>query len=116
MDLETKCNSINFSEICKLFEKIETISGSEKKFDAIFTKRRVRELNGHSLYPMLRLLLPQDDSERGRYGLKQTLLAKTYIDALNLNKETSIDAQRLLLWKVSDSNLNSKRVDFSSIL
>jgi len=122
---EDKCGSIPFAEVCKLLEKVEKINGeksSERKFECIFTKNRVKALEGHSLYPFLRLMLPQEDSERGKFGLKETLVAKTYIDVLNLNKETSVDAQRLLYWrdpaKQTKFDPSAKQLlgDFGSIL
>ena len=123
--LDAKCGEIPFSEVCKMLESVEKITGersSERKFECIFTKSRVKHFEGHSLFPFLRLLLPQEDSERGRYGLKETLVAKTYIDALNLNQETSADAQRLLYWKDPskqtkfDPNAASVQRDFGAIL
>ena len=45
-----------------------------------------------SLYPFLRLVLPVNDVERGKIGLKQSSLARTYINALHLDKKTSTAA------------------------
>jgi len=76
---------------------------------------------GQSLFPLLRLLLPINDSERHKYGLKQVTVAKAYIEALQLNKQTSKDAQRLLHWKdpTKISDLATGKVmsgDFANIL
>lgn len=51
-----------------------------------------------SFFPILRLLLPQHDRDRGPYGLKETALAKLYVRVLCLGK-TSQDAQKLLHYK-----------------
>lgn len=48
-----------------------------------------------SFYPILRLLLPQLDRDRGAYGVKEHNLAKVYIRILGLPKEGH-DASKLL--------------------
>jgi DNA ligase-4 len=45
----------------------------------------------------MRILLPQCDSERGKYGIKQMSIAKLYINILNLSP-TSEDAKHILNW------------------
>ncbi len=52
-----------------------------------------------SLYPFLRLVLPVNDVERGKIGLKQSSLARTYINALHLDKKTSTAAMQLIFFK-----------------
>ena len=42
-----------------------------------------------SLYPLLRLLLPQGDGERSTYGLREAALADVYISALSLDPHSS---------------------------
>jgi DNA ligase 4 len=95
---EVKCNNIPFNKLCDLFEKIERAHGSEHKLKLLFNKDMKKEMNGESLYPLLRLVLPSIDSERGKYGLKQANFGKIYIQALHLDK-TSDAAQRLSNWK-----------------
>jgi DNA ligase-4 len=95
---EEKCNSILFKDLCLLFEKIEKAHGSEHKLKLLFSKEMKRQMNGESLYPLLRLVLPTIDSERGKFGLKQAMVAKTYVQALHLDK-TSEAATRLINWK-----------------
>ena len=69
----------------------------------------------------MRLLLPINDNERGSYGLKQALIAKTYVEALHLNKN-SVDAETLLYWKdpskihSGSSAMKTARGDFCHIL
>ena len=46
----------------------------------------------------MRLLLPQVDNGRPAYGMKETALAKHYIEVLNIAK-TSMDAQKLLHYR-----------------
>jgi DNA ligase-4 len=46
----------------------------------------------------MRLLLPHVDRQRPAYGLKETALAKQYIDILNISKGSS-DAQKLLNYR-----------------
>jgi len=51
-----------------------------------------------SLYPLMRLLLPQLDSERSTYGLRESSLGDVYIAALGLSK-TLDQAMRLKSYK-----------------
>ena len=46
----------------------------------------------------MRLLLPQLDRQRPAYGMKETALAKQYIDILNISKDSS-DAHKLLHYR-----------------
>lgn len=92
------CNSIKFFDLCLLFEKLGKAKGAEKKLSMIFTKSLKDHLKGDSIYPLLRLLLPAIDTERGKYGLKQAMIANTYVSALHLDKKSE-DATRLLNWK-----------------
>lgn len=50
----------------------------------------------------MRLLLPQLDKGRPAYGMKETVLAKYYIEILNIAKE-SLDAKKLLNYRVPTS-------------
>ena len=51
-----------------------------------------------SLYPLLRLLLPQLDTERATYGLRESSLAEMYSAALSLDRSTAV-ALRLRNYK-----------------
>ena len=55
-------------------------------------------LQTDTFLPAMRLLLPQVDSGRPAYGMKEVALAKNYIDILNIAKE-STDAQKLLHYR-----------------
>jgi DNA ligase 4 len=92
------CNEILFTDLCKMFEKVETTSSKASKLKIIFDKSLRQKVGAQSLFPMIRLLLPLNDPDRPKYGLKQSSIANTYIKALNLNK-TSGDAQSLVHWK-----------------
>eukprot|EP01033_Poteriospumella_lacustris_P007600 gene7600-5461_t len=95
---EENCNRIRFFDLCVLFEKLSKTKGAEKKLSLIFSKSLKEHLKGDSVYPLLRLLLPAIDTERGKYGLKQAMIANTYVSALHLDKKSE-DAVRLLNWK-----------------
>lgn len=51
-----------------------------------------------TFYPAMRLLLPQLDRQRPAYGMKETALAKHYIDILSIAKD-STDAQKLINYR-----------------
>ena len=60
-----------------------------------------------SLYPVLRLLLPYLDRDRGAYGIKESVLADLYIDFLQLGKK-SYDAQKLKNFRTPKNNSASQ--------
>ena len=51
-----------------------------------------------NLFPLLRLLLPQLDTERATYGLRESSLAEMYIGSLSLDRSSAV-AQRLRHFK-----------------
>jgi DNA ligase-4 len=95
---EEKCNAIKFIDICNLLEKMSKVRGSAAKLEILFNKKFRDYIDGESIFPLLRLILPLNDTERAKYGLKQALIAKTYVAALHLNKDSEA-AKRLLNWK-----------------
>ena len=116
---EERCEMLPFGLLCETLEQIAKAAGAKKKkekLQRILSKQLYKELymggdkdkgkNGdgdkdrdsvalQSIYPLLRLLLPHIDSERGRYNLKQTMVAKTYVEALKLSKNSSFDTKQL---------------------
>jgi DNA ligase 4 len=50
------------------------------------------------VFPLMRLLLPQLDRERQTYGVKETVIARTYVDILGLAPGGK-DAQRVINWR-----------------
>lgn len=98
MSSQVQCNQLLFKDFCEKLDKIEKTKKTDQKIRVIFNKELVKHLQGGSVFPLLRLLLPINDNTRQKYGLKQATLAKTYIDALQLNKSSN-DAKRLKYWK-----------------
>lgn len=50
----------------------------------------------------MRLLIPQLDKGRPAYGMKETVLAKYYIEILSIAKD-SVDAKKLLNYRAPTS-------------
>ena len=124
---EAKCNDIPFASFCEVLNKVEKmndsgievgprIGKSKRKFDAIFTGEMKKELKGHSLHPLLRLLLPVEDDRK--YGLKQTSICNAYVKALSLSVHGDA-AKKLAQWNGNVDQLGAgDRVasDFGFIL
>jgi len=96
---QEKCNNLSFADVCNRLNLAAMMKGSENKFLAVFTPELKAHLQEDSIYPLVRLLMPQVDKERGSYGLKEHMMATVLIDAFNLNKSKSTDALRLLGWQ-----------------
>eukprot|EP01041_Mallomonas_annulata_P003653 gene3653-7280_t len=117
--LEENCNNLLFKDLCHKFERIEKTKTSNAKLKLLFNTELKQLLDGQSVFPLMRLVLPLNDSERHKYGLKQASVAKTYADALQLNRKTSKDAQRLIFWKDPTKAVGASAVpigDFGAVL
>ncbi len=117
---EDKCNAVKFRDLCHLFEKMGKVQGTVAKIKLLFNKELKNYLQGQSIFPLLRLVLPANDTERGKYGLKQAMIAKTYVNSLHLDKNSD-DARRLINWKDPSKNEGIERSkllsgDFGTIL
>ncbi|KAF9292033.1 DNA ligase (ATP) [Mortierella alpina] len=100
-----------FHELVMLLEDI-TKRRTEKNqlLRKYFTEWRT---NGYgSMFPVIRLLLPQLDRERGRYGLKESKMADLYISSLNI-LPGSDTADKLKHWK---EGLRDSAGDFSLVV
>ncbi|OXC65372.1 DNA ligase 4 [Cryptococcus neoformans] len=73
-----------------------------------------REKVGPDLYPLIRLLLPDRDRERPVYNLKESMLARCYIDILSLEKHSEA-AQRLIKWKQPAGDSSNPTGDFAKV-
>ncbi|TNY23188.1 ATP dependent DNA ligase domain-containing protein [Rhodotorula diobovata] len=94
-----------FGTLCGLFEQFESITRNkhkknEKKGEVLarFFERWRSEV-GPDLYPVIRLMLPERDTRRRTYNLKEQKLAKALIAALDIPPNNST-ALKLLNWKV----------------
>eukprot|EP00731_Ephydatia_muelleri_P035523 Em0132g2a len=91
-------------------EKIHKTQGTDKKKKILSSFiERWRETHARlhhtdaatttdTFFAIMRLLLPELDRARPAYGMKETALAKHYIEVLNISKE-STDAQKLLHYR-----------------
>eukprot|EP00794_Sanderia_malayensis_P017736 gene17736-19509_t len=105
--------NVPFFDLCMVMQKINDTQGTEKK-KGIFRKFLERWRQAYSklpgenrveddtFFPAMRMFLPALDKDRPSYGMKEVVLAKYYIDALGIAKE-SADAKKLLNYKAPAS-------------
>ncbi|PRQ77013.1 ATP dependent DNA ligase domain-domain containing protein [Rhodotorula toruloides] len=94
-----------FGVLCMLFDQFE--SATRNKHKKVGYKGELlgqfishwRAEIGPDLYPLIRLMLPERDTRRRTYNLKEQKLAKAIIQALDLPQKTSV-ALKLINWKV----------------
>ncbi|XP_055965459.1 DNA ligase 4 [Sorex fumeus] len=105
----TVASRVPFADLCLTLERIQKAKGRPEKVkhyrDFLDSWRKFHDaLHKNqkdvtdSFYPAMRLILPQLERERMAYGIKETMLAKLYIELLNLPKEGK-DAQKLLNYR-----------------
>ncbi|KAG0364633.1 DNA ligase (ATP) [Gamsiella multidivaricata] len=111
LDDDPSVPSPPFHELVMLLEDISRRRSEKSQFLRRYFKEW-RE-NGHGdMFPVIRLLLPQLDRERGRYGLKEQKLADLYITSLNI-LPGSDPAIKLKSWK---EGLRDSAGDFSLVV
>jgi len=111
---------ITFKEMSTLFEKLvkETDKKRRQKHLYLFLSHCRNKLagaaNDESLYPIIRLLLPQLDKERGSYRIKESVLANLYVDFLQLGRNSE-DALKLKNFRAPKNNQGDAG-DFAAVL
>ena len=95
---------LTFGAICDCLEAITKQSNKKIKYQMLsefLTKCRktmmeysTNSADSVSLFPVLRMLLPLLDKERGSYGIKEVVLSKLFIDLLKIGPN-SRDAKKL---------------------
>lgn len=108
-------DALSFAGCCRMLENVEKTPKSDAKLRLVFSNTLRRELGADvDMYPLLRLLLPQLDRERG-YNLREKKLARVYADVLGLAPE-SRDARKLELFN-DPTVVQTKAVgDFAAVL
>ena len=81
--------SLKLELLVKFFNRFSNMRGVKKSnYVKEFLKILFRaDRSPAFVYPILRLMLPSDDRDRGNYGLKEKNLSKVISDSLNLTKE-----------------------------
>lgn len=73
-----------------------------------------RQHYGNDFYNLLRLMIPERERERSMFGIKETVLAKIYVELLGLSPKHA-DGHRLLSWK-APTTTNAVSGDFATVL
>nr|XP_020039593.1 DNA ligase 4 isoform X2 [Castor canadensis] len=119
---QTVASHVPFADLCSTLERIQKSKGhvekirhftefldSWRKFHDALHKNQKDVTD--SFYPAMRLILPQLERERMAYGIKETMLAKLYIELLNLPRQGK-DALKLLNYR-TPSAVHSDAGDFA---
>lgn len=121
---QTVASHVPFADLCSTLERIQKSKGraekirhfkefldSWRKFHDALHKNQKDVTD--SFYPAMRLILPQLERERMAYGIKETMLAKLYIELLNLPREGK-DALKLLNYR-TPTGTRGDAGDFATI-
>ena len=118
----TWASQVTFEAFCAFLEKTAKDTNKKGKLAKLeLFMRNVRDVHAEhskgdqdSLFPLMRLLLSPIDRERGAYGIKETVLARIYIDLLKLGP-TSADAKKLRDFRAPKA-ASATAGDFAAIL
>lgn len=72
---------VAFHKLCEFLEKLQ---GQKGKIKTTNLKKFFENSTVHNFFPIVRLMVPNYDMERGQYGLKETTLGKLYAELLSL--------------------------------
>jgi DNA ligase-4 len=103
-----------FQTLCDFFERCERSKKHAKKKALIQKLFFLWKESEGDFFSLIRLLLPQLDKERQIYGLKESMLAKYYVEILNISP-SSPDALRLLQWRKPTKTPTGALVSFPNI-
>ena len=101
-----------FTDLCDRFEAIARTSERPVRMKVL--ERLWRSLAGGDFFPFMRLIVPQLDTQRATYGLRESKIARYYIDLLGLS-HTSPDAERFRHWKDPSKN-SADATHFSDVV
>lgn len=101
-----------FSDLCTRFEEIAAAAGKQQRVAVL--ERLWVALKDSDYYPFMRLVVPQLDTQRATYGLKESKIAKYYIELLGLSPN-SPDAERFRNWRDPSKN-NVEATHFSDVV
>ncbi|PON91014.1 DNA ligase, ATP-dependent [Trema orientale] len=102
-----------FSVLCSLFDWMLRSKSSAKKRSK-FRKFLDNFCKPADYFSAVRLILPVLDRERGSYGLKESVLATSLIDALGMSRD-SHDALRLINWRKGGAKTGANAGNFALV-
>ncbi|QHO46401.1 DNA ligase [Arachis hypogaea] len=102
-----------FSVMCSLFNWTQRAKSPAKK-RAKFRKFLDSFCADRNFFPTIRLVLPNLDRERGSYGLKESVLAISLIDALGMSRDSE-DALRLINWRKGGAKTGANAGNFALV-
>ena len=105
----TSLELLSYSGLCDKFNRLLAYARHHPKLPPQLLREKQRRLiftrqmhearkRGESLYPVLRLLIPQQDFDRKRYGLQEAKLVPLLLSMLGVDK-TSTDGQKIVNFK-----------------
>ncbi|XP_032528807.2 DNA ligase 4 [Danaus plexippus] len=109
----TPADDVLFGDLCSLLEQLQKKKKHRPEQNKLLSnfvdQFRLKLANtqgskNSTFFPILRLLLPSCDRERGPYNLKETRLSTLLVKVLSLNKE-STDAKQLIHFSSSNNSV-----------
>ncbi|KAF3452747.1 hypothetical protein FNV43_RR03180 [Rhamnella rubrinervis] len=102
-----------FSVLCSLFNWMLRSKSAAKKRSK-FRKFLDNFCKPSDYFSSIRLILPSLDRERGSYGLKESVLATSLIDALCMSRDSE-DARRLINWRKGGAKTGANAGNFALV-
>ena len=111
------CSTVSFKALCEVLDRIASATGKKEQLQLVENLwRRLRAVKAppSEHHQILRLLMPQLDSKRATYGLKESKMARFYVELLGLS-DHSPDAIRFKNWK-DPSKSSVETTSFSDVI
>eukprot|EP00004_Rigifila_ramosa_P018801 TRINITY_DN4719_c0_g1_i1.p1 TRINITY_DN4719_c0_g1~~TRINITY_DN4719_c0_g1_i1.p1 ORF type:complete len:896 (-),score=182.09 TRINITY_DN4719_c0_g1_i1:269-2956(-) len=94
---ENVASKVRFETLCRLLQRVSDAPGAIAK-TRLLTEFYERVYRTDDTHPVMRLVVPELDRDRVTYGLKQSSIAKSYLEVLSIDAG-STNGKILLNWK-----------------
>ncbi|CAM9475934.1 unnamed protein product [Pylaiella littoralis] len=82
---ETRADAISFQEVCELLERMSKRKGADK---LNLLMPLLTRLEKESAFPLMRLILPELDNLRDKYGMRTTKMASLFAELIFSDKKS----------------------------
>eukprot|EP00882_Tetradesmus_deserticola_P022087 GHRQ01023970.1.p2 GENE.GHRQ01023970.1~~GHRQ01023970.1.p2 ORF type:complete len:194 (+),score=88.19 GHRQ01023970.1:149-730(+) len=101
--MRTTCGEVPFENLVRFMQKCSEVPAKQKEHVFVHFLDKSVPRPSPDIFQIFRLLLPAEDTERVRYGLKEDSLARVLVEAVGINAE-SASAKAAKNWKKGNFN------------
>jgi len=110
-----RANSVLFFHLCEAFEKLDKdrVKLGKSREQKLFHPRLIDRSSKQSMYQLVRLIIPANDTTRTKYGLKESKLKAVLREAIGLRKDSN---EGKMLEKFKNDRVNGRNAGDLSLV